>query len=431
MADEADAPYNTMLRALRRLPDVVTLLTPADNTTETDEGHRKYTLSTDYDCDPRRLASYDGGAYWGHWLPRAVMEYQLTKLPSHNNSNMHTVQVGCRTYTAKLSDNPEAIKKEVQNHISVVKKMNLAWSVATRDFYEVHEDVPTEGSTGSGRRNKSKLNRRSNQCDGPRQIYVPDSVCEIIRKDHEGQDIPTAGYVTSFIPPLHLATVRALVNTFVDSSIHESVKNDPNLSNVRLRVHLGKMAPPYDPLSTRLLSRPVYLDQLLHEAEQYLEIWCEQMGIALAILHWECRLDAAGVKFYLAPEKRGRTRLWMTSFGDCKPLRPDQDETRAMVKAVYHNSVWPRSPPKRDQADEKKYSLKMSAYESFIRAYVIASEKILLSQESPEHIKRYPIRFFHKLTLMSSGPSPVLDGIYDKLDKLKKIGLKFWGRKAT
>ncbi|KAF4497267.1 hypothetical protein FAGAP_6563 [Fusarium agapanthi] len=430
MADEVDAPDNTMLRAQRRLPNVVTLLTPVHNMTETDEGHSKYTLSTEYDCDPRKLASYDGGSYWCLWIPRAVTEYQLTKLPSYNNSNMHTVQVGCRTYAAKLSDDPEAIKKEVQNHISVVKKMKLSWSIATQDFYEGHEDIPTERSTGSGRRNKSKLNRLSNQLDRPLQPYLPDIVCEIIRKDHEGQDIPTAGYVTSFIPPLHPATVCALVNTFVDSSIHESVKNDPNLLNVRLQVQLGMMAPPDDPLSTRILSRPVYLDQLLYEAEQRLEIWCEQMGIALAILHWECRLDAAGVKFYLAPEMRGHTRLWMNNFGDCKPLQPGQDETKAMAKAIYDNPVWPRSPLKRDKADGKEYWLKMRTYESFIRAYATASEKIL-SQDSPEYIKRYPIRFFRKLTCMSSGSSPILDGIQDTLDKLKKISLKFWERKAT
>ncbi|KAF5611209.1 uncharacterized protein FSUBG_2488 [Fusarium subglutinans] len=430
MADKVDAPDNTMLRAQSRLPKVVTLLTPADNTTKTDEGDSKYTISTEYDCDPRKFASYDGRSYWCLWEPRTVTEYQLTKLPSHNNSNIHTVQVGCRTYAAQLSDNPEAIKKEVQNHISVVKKMNASWREATRDFYETHEDIPTERSTGSERRNKRKLNRRSKQPDVPHQPYVPYSVCEIIRKDHEGQDIPTAGYVTSFIPPLHPATVRALVNTFVDSSIQESVKNDPNLSNVRLQVQLGMMAPPDDPLSTRLLSRPVYLDQLLCEAEKYLEIWCEQMGIALAILHWECRLDAAGVKFYLAPEKRGHTKLWMTSFGDCKPLQPGQDETKAMAKAIYDNPVWPRSPLKRNKAHGKEYWLKMRTYESFIRAYTTASENIL-SRDSPESIKRYPIRFNEKLAFMSSGSSPILDGIQDTLDKLKRISLKFWERKAT
>ncbi|KAG5808097.1 hypothetical protein H9Q74_007478 [Fusarium xylarioides] len=413
-----------------RLRHVVTLLTQEDKTTETQEGESQYILSTEWDCDPRKLASYDGDVCWGLWIPAPKEEYQLTKLPSHSDSNSHTVQVGGITYAAKLSDDPEAIKREVQNHISVVKKMNRSWSSATRDFYEIHEDTPTERSTGSGRRDKSKLNRRPNRFDGPPPPYIPDFVSAVIHHDHEGKDIATAGYVTSFIPPFHPDTARALVDIFVDSSIRESVKNDPNLSNVRLQVRLGMMAPPDDPLSTRLLSRPVYLDQLHYEAEQHLEIWCEKMGIALAILHWRCRLDAAGVKFYLAPEKRGHTKLWMTDFGDCKPLQPGQDETKAMAKAVYDNTVWPRPPLKRDKGVGEKYWLKMRAYESFIQAYATASDKIL-SKDSQEYIKRYPTRFSRKLFLMSSGPSPILDAIQDKLDKLKKISLKFWGRKAT
>ncbi|PNP82059.1 hypothetical protein FNYG_04620 [Fusarium nygamai] len=413
----------------RRLPHVVTLLTQEGNTTKTQEGDSKYALSIEYDCDPRKLASY-GGSSWCFREPWEAAEYQLTKLPCHNHSNIHTVQVGGITYAAKLSENPEAIKREVQNHISVVKQMNLSWRQATRDFYEVHEDTSTERSTGSRRRDKSKFNRRSNRFHGPTPPYIPDFVSDVIHHDHEGQDIATAGYVTSFIPPFQPATVRALVGTFIDSSIRDSVKNDPNLSNVRLRVHLGMMAPPDDPLSTRLLSRPVYLDQLQHEAEQDLEIWCEKMGVALAILHWRCSLDAAGVKFYLAPEERGHTKLWMTDFGDCKPLQPCQDETKAMAKAVYNNTVWPRPPLKRDNADGEKYRLKMCAYESFIRAYATASDNIL-SQDSPEYIKRYPARISRKLHLMSSGPSPTLDEIQDKLDKLQKSSLKFWKRKAT
>ncbi|KAH7227607.1 hypothetical protein BKA60DRAFT_123846 [Fusarium oxysporum] len=429
MAGETDTPDNTMLLAsMNRLPDVVTLITQVDNTTETQRRDPKYTLSTEWDCPPDKLASYDGGIYWYFWTLSSPTEYQLTKPPSHNDSNIHTVQVGCRQYAAKISNHFEAITKEVKNHISVVKKIRLAWDLATRDFYEVHEEAPSQRSTGSGRCHKNKGKHRPRRFDGPAQLCIPDFESEIIKHDHEGQDIATAGYVTSFIPPFHPVHVRALVDTFLDPSIRESVKNDPNLSNVRLRVHLGIMSPPKDPTSARLLSRPVYLDQLMREAEESLEIWCEQMGIALAILHWECRLDAAGVKFYLAPDKRNRMKLWMTNFGDCKPLQSGQDETKAMAKAVYDNSVWPRSPITRNKAVGEQYWLAMCAYESFTLAYAMASEKIL-AQNSTEYVKGYPTRFIRKLTFISPGTSPVMNEIQDKL---KRISLKFWRRrKAT
>lgn len=423
MVDGADTPDNTMLRAqMRRLPDVVTLLTKEDNTTETQEGNRKHALITEYDCDPRKLASYNGEVHWCLWTPWLGAEYELTKLLSHSDSNIYTVPVGCRTYAAKLSENPEAIKREVQNHILVGKKMRLSWGKVTQGFYEVDKDDPSQGSTGSRRCNKNILNRRSSRLGAPPLPYVPDFMCEIIQNDHEGKDIATAGYVTEFIPPLHPSTARALVDTFVDSSIQESVKNDPNLSNVRLQVQLGMVAPPDDPLNTRLLSRPVYLDQLRREAEESLKRWCQQMGVALAILHWECRLDAAGVKFYLASGKRGRTRLWMTNFGDCKPLQPGQDETKSMAEAVYDNPVWPRSPSERDKPDGKEYLLKKRAYRSFVRAYIIASQKIL-PQDSPEDTMCYPAYFLRELAFMNSGSCPLLNEI---LDGLKQLRLKFW-----
>lgn len=428
-AVEAEAPHNTMASTQKhRLPHVVTLLAQEDNTTNTQEGVSKYALSTEYDCDPRKLASYNGSS-WRLREPWDAAEYQLTKLPCHNNSNIHKVQVGGVTYAAKLSDNPEAIKREVQNHMLIVKQMDLSWTQATRKFYDQHDDPAFEISTGPRRRDKGKFNRRCDRYQGPRSPYIPDFVSDVIYHDHEGQDIATAGYVTSFIPPFQPATVRALARTFVDSSIRESVKKDPNLSNVRFRVHLGMMAPPDEPLSTRLLSRPVYLDQLKHETEQRLELWCEKMGVSLAILHWRCNLDAAGVKFYLAPDKKGHTRLWMTDFGDCKPLQPGQDETKAMAEAVYNNTVWPRPPLPRDKADGEKWELKMCSYESFIRAYALASENIL-SRDSPEYIDRYPSLISREILVMNLGLSFLGNRVQDRRDELKKLSLKYW-KEAT
>ncbi|KAF4958492.1 hypothetical protein FGADI_2416 [Fusarium gaditjirri] len=413
--------------SVNRLPDIVTLLTQVDSTTETQGGNSKYTLSTDWDCPPYKLASYDGGSYWHFWALSSPAEYQLTKPPSHNNSNIHIVQVGCRQYAAKICSYPEAITKEVKTHISVVKKMHLAWGLATRNFYKVEEDTPPQTSPASESSHKNEEEHHPRLFDGPSQLCIPDFVSEIILHDHEGQDIATAGYVTSYIPTLHPVHVRALVNTFLDPSIRESVKDDPNLSNVRFRVHLGMMAPPEDPTSARLLSRPVYLDQLVRESKESLGIWCEQMGIALAILHWECRLDAAGVKFYLAPDKRSRMKLWMTNFGDCKPLQPGQDETKAMAKAVYDNSAWPRSPINRNDAVGEQHWLVTCAYRSFTLGYAIASDKIL-ARDSTEYAKEYPTRFIRKLTFASPGTSPIVNEIQDTL---KRIGLKFWARKAT
>ncbi|KAH7265460.1 uncharacterized protein BKA55DRAFT_685927 [Fusarium redolens] len=416
MGDERDTPDNTMeLTSKNRLPHVVTLSTPVTNTTDKQNRDGEYTLSTEWDCPLDKLASYTGGIYWINWTLRSPAEYQVTKLPSNKDTNIHTVQVGCRKYAAKISSSPKDIAKEMQNHISVLWKMRLSWDVATRDFYELPDDDASQTS--------AKARHRPKLYDGPSMLSIPDFESEIIQRDHEGQDLATTGYVTEFIPPMHPVHVRALVDTSLDLNIRESVKNDSNLSNVRFRVHLGKTSTPEEATSTRLLSRPVYLDQLMREADGPLETWCEQMGIALAILHWDCRLDATGVKFYLAPDERKRVRLWMTNFGDCKPLQPGQDETQAMAKAVYNNSAWPRSPSSRNHAVLEQYDQAMCAYKSFTIAYALASERIL-AQDSTEYIKDYPIRFIRKLTHMT----PAIDKFQDKL---KAMNLNLWRKKET
>ncbi|KAF9768334.1 hypothetical protein IL306_014402 [Fusarium sp. DS 682] len=346
----------TEFTCTNRLPHVLTLYTQEDSpdiTIETREKGDTYILSAEWDCPLEKLASYTANVFWIDWTVESPREYQLTKLPSHNDgSNMYIAQVGCRKYAVRLSNCSKYVEGELRNHTSVLWKMHVFWGIATKDFfYDPSEDA-------ASKKKRKKAEKRYPGYDIPK-MEIPSFESEIIKRDHDRQDVAVAGIVTSFIPPLHPVHIRALVNTFLDPSIRESVLNDPNLSNVRFQVRLGEMSPPDEAKSTRLLSRPVYFDQILREARDFLPRWAVQMGMALAILHWACRLDATGVKFYLGLDPK-RVKIWMTNFGDCKPLQPNRDETFEMAQAIHNNPAWPRAPDRKyRQIDEEKYEDEM------------------------------------------------------------------------
>ncbi|KAF4338648.1 hypothetical protein FBEOM_7465 [Fusarium beomiforme] len=412
-----DVAETTELISKNYLPHVLTLRTQSDGThttTEEKEKNQTYILSTEWDCPLEQLACYNANIFWVNWIVDAPREYQLAKLPSNKDtSNMYIAQVGCRRYAVRLSSDLEYIRDEIRNHTSVVWKLAVYWEMATEDFFE---DLLEDGGSKKEKKKKRKAKKQHRGYDIP-SIRVPIFESEIIQPDHDRQDGATAGIATSFIPSLHLVHVRALVNKFLDPSIRESVLNDPDLSNVRFRVHLGMMSPPDEAKSPRLLSRPVYFDQLMHEADDYVPEWAYQMGISLAILHWGCRLDATGVKFYLAMDPR-RVRLWMTNFGDCRPLQPNRDETSAMVHAVRGNSAWPRVPDRKcREISDEQFELEMDVYKGFTWAYLHASRKIL-GNDRRTCAQDYPLRFVRQLTLMESEPG--------EPKKETKCFWKFW-----
>ncbi|KAF4451455.1 hypothetical protein F53441_5547 [Fusarium austroafricanum] len=327
-----------------------------------------FSLSTDW-----------GGGFASHFDGQRIMpvepirEYQLTSLPPNTGSNMYTIQVGCRTRAVKLSNCSDCIKTEVRNHRSIQAGIRIHWYTATQAFRKTKTKIypgPCDPESGT-----AKTLCGTKHVSLP-TICVPNFEAEILE---QGAETVTKGIVTRFIRPLNGAHARALVNTFLDPSIREAALNDPDLNNVRLRVFLGEVAPPDDAKSPRLLSRPVYLDQIIHEAGECIKQWAQQMGAALAVIHWCCHLDAKGIKFYLGTGCRNRPKLWMTNFGGCQP--PVSDTSQAaydLAEIISDNPAFPRCPfPSTTKDTKDQYNHKLKIYHVFVEAYLAASRDIL------------------------------------------------------
>ncbi|KAH6991975.1 hypothetical protein EDB82DRAFT_123980 [Fusarium venenatum] len=154
------------------------------------------------------------------------------------------------------------------------------------------------------------------------------------------------GFSRNPMRPLLPDHIRALVNTFCDPSIREPMLNNPDLyKDLRLYVRFGEVSPPGEAKSTEL-SRPVYFDQLLKGIRSEMRTRAIQMGVALAIIHCNCKYDAAGVKFQLAlhPKKR-KVMLWPTNFEHCKTFKSSSENIDLkLALAIAKNPTWPRPP---------------------------------------------------------------------------------------
>ncbi|KAM0557019.1 hypothetical protein ACHAPJ_005699 [Fusarium lateritium] len=246
------------------------------------------------------------------WTPRRhpkAEEHQLTKSTPNSDSNIYTTQIGRRKYAVKLGDNPKRMANEFRTQARVYRKIALFW------------DLITGGDPW-----------------GLKKPSVPKPESQIVMRRSYGWGTVSAGFMMEYIPPLHIHHARALVDAFLHPDIRRMCKDDTDLANVRLHVHMGEMAPKHEDMNAKLLSRPVYFDQLRRNPKDYYMIdWINIMACALAIFHWGCRIDARGVQFRFGSDKKNHTVLWMTNFGDCRSLA--RTSLASAAEAMIENST--------------------------------------------------------------------------------------------
>jgi hypothetical protein len=213
------------------------------------------------------------------------------------------------------------------------------------------------------------------------------------------QGIAPAGFIMNYIPPMLRDQVRALANTYIDPSIRKSVKDDPNVADVRFQIRFGEDTPPDEALSTKLLSRPVYRQQLYHGEKVDVGIMIDQMGVSLAIIHWLCKLDGAGVEFHLAPDRKRKSPvLWMTHFGDCQALE-GEDETTAMAEVFCSNPTWPQPGSLLMEDTKESRVWRHNSWLRFANAYFTTSNKCL--SQPVETREGLPFTFLRKVERMT------------------------------
>ncbi|KAJ4254476.1 hypothetical protein NW762_010075 [Fusarium torreyae] len=308
------------------------------------------------------------------WTPRRrpkAEEHQLTKSTPNSDSKIYTTQIGRRKYAVKLGDSPKRMASEFKTQVLVYKKIAIFWDLMTgKDPW------------------------------GLAKPAVPKPESQIVMRRSCGWGIVSAGFMMECIPPLHIHHARALVDAFLHPCIRGIVKNDPDLTDVRLHVHMGKMAPKHEDLNANLLSRPVYFDQLRRNpTDYYMTDWIAIMACALAILHWGCSIDARGVQFRLGSDKKNHSVLWMTNFGDCRPFAGTSLANGA--KAMKENSTWPRplSAFNLDpESDDGKAVSQM--WTLFRNTYLLASRAVLLKVGLEAACDVLPKVFLHKVDMV-------------------------------
>lgn len=162
--------------------------------------------------------------------------------------------------------------------------------------------------------------------------------------DHEKwADLNSAAYTMELIRPFHLHYVKYLVKRHLSHPVQRLALNGSECSSFLPEVCLGDLSPLPDRWQPHLQHRAAYVDQLEREGVN-LQSVSEIMGFSLALMHWGCHIDGAGVRFVLGCDRRGHIHMWLTRFGECKPLNTvKQDIPAQLVDAIMNNSAcWPK-----------------------------------------------------------------------------------------
>ncbi|RSL61895.1 hypothetical protein CEP54_005969 [Fusarium duplospermum] len=300
-------------------------------------------------------------------------EYTLSSFVLSYRSDIYhcKIKAGRQYYSVSLYENSRFLKTEIRNHAKVYASCHTVF-------------VLLKGN------DKPKCPR----------VGIARPIGKIFARGLAGiTDVPV-GLMTRNIPPLHHGHCVSLTKFFLDQTIRERVVNDPYISQMRLRVRMGEMAPANDHLNPQVLFRPVYLNQLQREAGKRTVLrWSMSMGILLAVLHWSCGLDGEGINFLLASGRNSRPCIWATDFGDCKPIKPWRWKSRKWSSVIMDNPTWPRpafAPNFIPNGDSDGDMGVEETWKVFVDGYKQASRVILYNEGRRSELDT-PRRFIDKL----------------------------------
>ena len=209
----------------------------------------------------------------------------------------------------------------------------------------------------------------------------------------------TAALAMEYIRPLHDDHVRYLVKRHLSCMVQKQALQSASETHNVVRVCLGDVKPSTDAWQIGLHDRHVYLDQLYQEKVDF-DHMAAAMGSALAIIHWSCGLDAAGVHFTLGCDQLGRIQLWILDFSRCKSFEKSAEDVRSrLVSAVEENGcVWPR------WIDRWPFE---NVWFAFKRAYLHMSQLVFAHKQADNGNVYLPLLFLQSLS-DTRGPETAL-----------------------
>jgi hypothetical protein len=228
--------------------------------------------------------------------------------------------------------------------------------------------------------------------------YYPNLSASELGDMFTGQDAALSGcaaYTIEYVRPFHQHHLNYLVKRHLSPRIQAKALAETPKAHFIADICLGDVRPLCDKWQDGLNTRRIYVDQLYHEKVDVTAM-SASMGSTLAVLHWRCGIDGAGVKFVLGCERKGHIQMWLMSFADCRPFqRTEHGVTMQLVDAVMRSdSCWPR------WINLRRFR---NLWCSFREAYLATSGRVY----SCRHDEHLPSVFINRLESIRGPPASV------------------------
>ncbi|KAH6883581.1 hypothetical protein B0T10DRAFT_410960 [Thelonectria olida] len=265
------------------------------------------------------------GRLWGAiWrIPPTPSEPQARLLAQKSTASVYLTAPTTPLRAVKVLKNSTVLRREYELHVEIA----LA-------FRGLHEGLANGGV---------KLDL---PCVPECYHFYPkisDSHYDRMFKSINGVSKKAAGFTMEYIRPFSEAHARQLIRRHLPNLRHRDVHNLDE-EHFLAKVYMGDTKPPLTHKRTAdLRDRIAYVD-LLNSEQVNIQALSSTMGAALAIFHWRCGVDAAGVEFILGRGNKGNIKLWLMDFGECRTfISAPQDVITQLVDAVVHNEpYWPK-----------------------------------------------------------------------------------------
>lgn len=224
------------------------------------------------------------------------------------------------------------------------------------------------------------------------------------------------------IPPIHLVARHALINEYCPERLKVDAMLRDSYKDCLIRVYLGKHRDTGVRCEERIKdfdlgNFELCLDQILGLGVDPVN-YVLSMADALAVMHWQARIDAAGVKFVLGGasclaqerltglrslESMGQgastflgpvqyqsapTHMWLFDFNRCQSMSMDENGVfQAVRRFVDNRSYYPNPRFTKDSFEHRLWW-------RFVKGYLSASKYIV---DADEERRALPQRFIHKV----------------------------------
>lgn len=211
----------------------------------------------------------------------------------------------------------------------------------------------------------------------------------------DGDRTPEDLLLSERIPPIHLVARHAIIDQFCPEELKVGARLQDSNNDCLVRLYLGKRRDHVTRLTPRrffgLRNFPLCLDQMQDlglDTAPYAIAFAE----ALAMMHWEAKIDAADVEFVLggppclthktvpslqtlqqlkatppadlpmSQSDTGVTHIWLLDFNQCQPITMDEQGVDQAVKRFFDNDPYYPRPAAASSEDQMLWQVFESRY---------------------------------------------------------------------